>query len=199
MNVSNEQLASRILDVIEGDIVPLTRRGVAIGDKVFGAAILRKDDLSLVVAASNHETENPLWHGEVHTLKKFYEMAADQHPATRDCIFVATHEPCSLCLSAITWTGFDNFYFLFGYDDTSDVFNIPHDLKILKEVFAIENGAYTRTNDYWTSHSLLAMIDQLPDGDKAPLLTQVRNLENVYRELSDIYQASKGDTDIPLA
>ncbi|MFT5182689.1 MAG: tRNA(Arg) A34 adenosine deaminase TadA [Alphaproteobacteria bacterium] len=102
MDVNNQDIVERILGVIEGGIVPLTRAGVAIGDKVFGAAILRKDDLSLVVAASNHETENPLWHGEVHTLTKFYEMPADQRPATRDCIFVATHEPCSLCLSSIT-------------------------------------------------------------------------------------------------
>ena len=109
MDVTDQQFVGRILDVIDSDIVPLTRRGVAIGDKVFGAAILRKDDLSLVVAGSNHETENPLWHGEVHTLKRFYEIAADQRPATRDCIFIATHEPCSLCLSSITWTGFDNF------------------------------------------------------------------------------------------
>lgn len=179
--------------------MPLTRRGVAIGDKVFGAAILRKDDLSLVVAGSNHETENPLWHGEVHTLKRFYEIAADQRPATRDCIFIATHEPCSLCLSSITWTGFDNFYFLFGYQDTADVFNIPHDLNILKEVFRIDNGAYARENAYWTSHSLLAMADRLPAEERAPLLARVRTLENVYRELSDTYQASKGETDIPLA
>ena len=199
MNVDSKELAGRILAVIESDIVPLTRRGVAIGDKVFGAAILRKDDVSLVVAGSNHETENPLWHGEVHTLKRFYEMPADQRPATGDCIFVATHEPCSLCLSSITWTGFDNFYYLFGYEDTSDVFNIPHDLKILKEVFQIENGAYARKNAYWTSHSLLAMINKLPEEGRAPLLARVRALEGVYRELSDTYQASKGDTDIPLA
>ncbi len=168
------------------------------GDKVFGAAILRKDDWSLVVAASNHETENPLWHGEVHTLKRFYEMPSEARPATRDCIFVATHEPCSLCLSAITWTGFDNFYFLFGYTDTSDVFNIPHDLKILKEVFRIDKGAYAHENTYWTSHSVLAMIDALPAEAQAPLLARVRTLEETYRELSDTYQASKGDTEIPL-
>ncbi|NNE83536.1 MAG: nucleoside deaminase [Alphaproteobacteria bacterium] len=199
MDVNNKEIVGRILSVIERDIVPLTRTGVAVGDKVFGAAILRKDDLSLVVAASNHETENPLWHGEVHTLKKFYEIPADQRPATRDCIFVATHEPCSLCLSSITWTGFDNFYFLFGYEDTSDVLNIPHDLKILQEVFRIENGDYAHQNAYWTSHGLLALVDQLPDDQQAPLLTRVRDLETTYRELSDIYQASKGGADIPLA
>lgn len=199
MNIDSKEVVDRILAVIESDIVPLTRRGVAIGDKVFGAAILRKDDLSLVVAGSNHETENPLWHGEVHTLNKFYEMPADQRPTTGDCIFVATHEPCSLCLSSITWTGFDNFYFLFGYADTSDVFNIPHDLKILQEVFRIDGGAYARENAYWTSHSLLAMINKLPEEGRAPPLARVRALEGVYRELSDTYQASKGDTDIPLA
>jgi tRNA(Arg) A34 adenosine deaminase TadA len=92
--------------------VPKTRAGVALGNKLFGAAILRKDDLSLVVADTNNEMENPLWHGEVHTLKKFYELPTDQRPEPKDCIFFATHEPCSLCLSAITWTGFDNFYYL---------------------------------------------------------------------------------------
>ena len=199
MNLDNQKLIGRLLDVIEGDIVPLTRQGVAIGDKVFGAAIRRKDDWSLVVAGSNHETENPLWHGEVHTLKKFYEIAPDRRPATRDCIFIATHEPCSLCLSAITWTGFDNFYYLFGYADTSDVFNIPHDLKILSEVFSLDKGGYARTNAYWTSHSVNTLIDQLPAAEQAPLQARAEALEGIYRELSDTYQASKGDSDIPLA
>ena len=57
-------------------------------------------------------------------------------------IFLATHEPCSLCLSAITWTGFDNFYYLFSHEDSRDSFAIPHDLKILKEVFTLDPGGY---------------------------------------------------------
>ena len=70
----DHELAARFLDVIEQDIVPLTRVGVARGDKVFGAAILRKSDLSLVVAGTNRETENPLLHGEVATLNAFYDL-----------------------------------------------------------------------------------------------------------------------------
>lgn len=36
------------------DVAPLTRKRVAIGRcKVFGAAVLRKDDLSLVLAETN--------------------------------------------------------------------------------------------------------------------------------------------------
>ncbi|RYG97100.1 MAG: nucleoside deaminase, partial [Alphaproteobacteria bacterium] len=105
-------LIARLLDVIEHDIVGRTRGGVGGGNKLFGAAILRKSDLSLVVAETNNETENPIWHGEMHAIRRFFELPADARPDPKDCIFVATHEPCSLCLSGITWSGFDNFYYL---------------------------------------------------------------------------------------
>ena len=155
MPYPDDELAARFLDVIEHDVVPLTRAGVERGDKVFGAAILRKSDLSLVIAGTNRETENPLFHGEVATLNAFYEMPAETRPPSVDCLLLSTHEPCSLCLSAITWAGFDNFYYLFGYEDTRDAFNIPHDLKILSEVFGIENGAYAAGE--WVSGEAAAL------------------------------------------
>ncbi len=189
---------ARMLDVIANDVVPLTRLGVAEGNKVFGSAILRKDDMSLVIAGTNNENENPLWHGEVHTLKLFYEIPAAERPRTEDCIFLATHEPCSLCLSAITWTGFDNFYYLFGYEDTAETFNIPHDLKILQEVFDVKGGNYVRRNAFWTSHSLVDMIAGLPGAKQETLREQVESLMTAYAELSDIYQENKSNTDIPL-
>lgn len=52
-------LPRRLLDVIDLDILPLTEAGVAAGNKVFGAAILRRSDLSLVLAGTNDETTNP--------------------------------------------------------------------------------------------------------------------------------------------
>jgi len=61
-----------------------------VGNKVFGAAVLRKDDLSLVVAGTNHEAFSPLWHGEVYTIKLFYELQG--HPDPSECIFLSTHE-----------------------------------------------------------------------------------------------------------
>jgi len=196
---SDGEIVARLIEVIDRDIVPLTRVGVGLGNKVFGAAILDKADLSLVIAGTNNERENPLWHGEVHTLKQFYEIPAGRRPATSDCIFLATHEPCCLCLSAITWAGFDNFYYLFGYTDTAEKFNIPHDLKILREVFGIEGGQYVRENSYWCSHDLNEMIASLPAKERTRHQRQVSALTRSYASMSSIYQSSRDTGDIPLS
>jgi tRNA(Arg) A34 adenosine deaminase TadA len=194
MTHSDRVLATRFLDVIEHDIVPLTRAGVERGDKVFGGAILRKSDLSLVIAGTNRETANPLFHGEVATLNAFFALSGPSRPAPGNCLFLSTHEPCSLCLSAITWAGFDNFHYLFGYEDTRDAFNIPHDLKILSEVFRIENGDYARENAFWRSRS----IDDLIGGESEDLKGRISRLLSLYDGLSSVYQASKRGSDIPL-
>ena len=201
-------LLTRLLDVIELDLAPMSRRRITEGDKIFGAAILRKSDLSLVVGDTNNETTNPLWHGEIYTIKKFYELPRESRPQSRDCIFLATHEPCSLCLSGITWSGFDNFYYLFSYEDTRDAFNIPHDIRILKEVYAVPDpdraevppgrDFYNRSNAFFESHSIQAMIGGLDRGNKEKLTARVDDLSALYRDLSDIYQRGKGNKGIPL-
>jgi tRNA(Arg) A34 adenosine deaminase TadA len=196
--VSDVSLIDRLLDVIEHDIVPKTAAGVAHGNKLFGAAILRKSDRSVVVAETNNETENPLWHGEVHCLKRFYEMPKAERVDTRDAIFLATHEPCSLCLSAITWTGFDNFFYLFSHEDSRDSFAIPHDLKILKEVFTLDPGGYNAENAYWKSYSIRRLARALPEAERARLDERIAKISALYDEMSHTYQASKADNDIPL-
>lgn len=192
-------LLARLLKTIENDIVPLTRRGVAAGNKVFGSAILLKSDLSLVIAETNNETENPLWHGEMHALKKLYERPRETLPNPKDCVFLATHEPCSLCLSAVTWAGYDNFYYLFSHEDSRDSFAIPHDLRILKEVFTLDPGGYARSNAFWTAHPIKEEIAALPETERAPLELRVAKIAALYDELSVDYQAQKGAAGIPLA
>ena len=202
------ELTSRLLDVIEHDIAPLTRRGVAKGNKLFGAAILRKSDLSLVVAETNNEVENPLWHGEIHAIKRFFELPLEERPAPKDCLFLATHEPCSLCLSGITWSGFDNFYYLFSHEDSRDSFSIPHDIQILKAVYAVpdpgstvspDRPLYNRSNQYWQSHNIFHMIASLDLGNREALLAQFDEISALYAELSAIYQQDKGGRGILLA
>jgi tRNA(Arg) A34 adenosine deaminase TadA len=189
-------LAARLLDVIEGDILPLTARGVAQGNKVFGAAILRKSDLSVVLAETNNETENPLWHGEVHALKRFYEMPAP--PATGDLIFLSTHEPCTMCMSAITWAGFDNFYYFFSHEDSRDAFAIPHDLKIMHEVFGLAPGGYRRDNAFWQAHGLAGMVAAAPEAERVRMTEQWQRILAAYAGLSAQYQAGKDTNAIPL-
>lgn len=202
-------LISRLLDVIEHDIVGRTRGGVGGGNKLFGAAILRKSDLSLVVAETNNETENPIWHGEMHAIRRFFELPADQRPNPKDCIFLATHEPCSLCLSGITWSGFDNFYYLFSYEQTRDAFGIPHDIRILREVYAVpdpdrgfvpdDRPLYNRRNAFFTAHDIQQMIAGLDRSTKELLVGRVDELNAVYNDLSATYQADKGKKGIPLS
>lgn len=195
-------LAARLLAVIEDDIIPLTRKGVAAGNKIFGAALLRKSDLSTIIAGTNAETENPLWHGEIATIKAYYEMVnADEsrRVAPSDTLFLTTHEPCPLCLSAIAWGGYDNFFYLFSHEDSRDDFAIGHDLRILKEVFRQEPGGYARQNAYWTGRAIVDMIEGCDAAEREPLENRLSAIRAAYAEMSEIYQASKGDArNIPL-
>ena len=193
-----EILLDKFLDVFNKNILPLTLKGVDSGNKIFGAAIIKKDDYSLVVAGSNNETENPLWHGETHTLKKFYEIDNETRPKEKNCIFLSSHEPCSLCLSAITFSGFDNFYYLFPYESTSEEFNIPHDLNILKEVFNINDGKYIKNNSNWSSYNINNLINKLEDSKKEKLINSFNNIKKKYFDLSNKYQSLKEKTTIPL-
>ena len=60
----------KVLSVFQKNIIPLTEKGVLLGNKIFGAAILNKIDYSLVCIGTNNELENPLWHGEISVLNK---------------------------------------------------------------------------------------------------------------------------------
>ena len=191
-------LINKILDVFQKKIIPLTFEGVSYGNKIFGAAILKKEDFSLVVAGTNNEIENPLWHGEVHTLKKFYELPKEKRPDEKNCLFITSHEPCSLCLSAITFSGFDNFYYLFPYQSTLDEFNIPHDLNILKEVFNINKGQYLKENSYWKSININDLINKIPKDKQKNIMISLNNIKKTYREFSDKYQSNKKNNKIPL-
>ena len=194
----SELLLNRFVRAFKDEILPLTFEGVNLGNKIFGAAIINKNDYSLVVAGTNNETKNPLWHGEVHTLKKFYELDKKKRPYEKNCIFLSSHEPCSLCLSAITFAGFDNFYYLFPYESTSEEFKIPHDLNILKEVFNVTDGKYIKENSYWKSYAINNLIEEIKTNNKKKLMDAFDQIKDIYVDLSNKYQSSKGESSIPL-
>lgn len=174
-----------MLDVIENDIAPLTLRGVKMGAKVFGAALMRRDNNKLVVASTNHEASSPLWHGEVYAIKEFYEL--QNHPDPKECMMLATHQPCCMCASAIAWGGFPEVWYLFGYEQTGADFNIPHDQKMIRDIFnATEPNP---DNSYYTMRSLVELIPKLEDPEKAEARVEIIRRE--YAEMSGIYQSGK--------
>lgn len=193
------QFIDRLLTVVEKEIVPLTQQGVRSGNKVFGGAVLTKSDWSTVVAVTNSETGNPLLHGEITAINAFYAVPRDERPLAKDCIFVCTHEPCPLCLSGITWGGFDNFFYLFSYEDTKDAFGIPHDLRMNEEIFRVRNGNYAQKNYYWSSWGLRQLISSCGAKDRKRFTKRIDALRKTYDEMSAIYQESKNQgAEIPL-
>ena len=186
---------NKILDIFLNNLIPETKISVSKGNKIFGAFVLNKTDLSLVVSGTNNEIENPLYHGEISTIINFFKL---RNLNPKDYLFISSHEPCSLCLSAITWSGFDNFYYLFHYEETESNFNIPYDLKILKEVFKIDKGAYSKNNTFWQSYSIIEEIKKLQNAENDKLLAKIKEINKLYEDISNNYQSAKNSNHIPL-
>lgn len=202
------ELLHAILTTTESAIIPLTSAGVQSGSKLFGAAILRRADLQPHTVATNNERVSPLLHGEINCIQEFfanpkYNTPEQPRPDPKDCVFFATHEPCSLCLSGITWAGFKEFYYLFTYEDSRDLFGIPYDIDILQEVFRVrakgegeeglrERELYNRKNKFFEARSLAELVLQIEDeGERARWEGEIARIKAKYNGLSDTYQEGK--------
>lgn len=184
-----------LLDIFIDTLIPETEIAVQKGNKIFGAFIIKKSDLSIVITGTNNEITNPLYHGEISTLFNFFKI---KNLNPKDYYFITSHEPCSLCLSAITWSGFDNFYYFFEHNDTKSSFHIPHDLNILQEVFNIQGGEYNKVNGYWKSFSIIDQIKENEDSNKHNLIKKIDKINQLYADLSTQYQNTKISNNIPL-
>lgn len=201
------ELLRSILATTEHKIIPLTRAGVTSGCKLFGAAILRRSDLEPHTVATNNERVSPLLHGEINCIQEFFtnpasDTPANPRPEARDCVFFATHEPCSLCLSGITWAGFNEFYYLFTYEDSRDLFGIPFDIDILQGVFKVKaegetdealgrRELYNRKNKFFEAKSLADLVGQVEDeAERVKWRGEIERMKKLYNELSETYQES---------
>ncbi|KAI8631277.1 cytidine deoxycytidylate deaminase family protein [Xylariaceae sp. FL1651] len=208
-------LLKSLISTVEDQIIPLTAKGVSSGSKLFGAAILSKEGLIPLTVATNNEAISPLLHGEINCIQQFFAQtsfpdadggASSRRPNPRDCIFLATHEPCSLCLSGITWSGFDSFFYLFTYEDSRDLFAIPYDIEILQEVFRVPavseseedrrlRPLYNRRNKFFTARSFGDLVEEIAEKIGEPESRkwgdEVERVKKLYNELSETYQKGK--------
>lgn len=166
---STEKL-QKILEVVRDEILPLTESEVKRGNHVFGGAILRKDTLTSVMIGSNNRVENPLFHGEIDTLNRFFKLPVRPNP--EELIFLATHDPCPMCASAIAWAGFKELWVLFDYRDVKDEFDMPIDLEMYHEVFGVDG--VRPQNKFFEKYSLKKAVSNDPNSaDLAPLLEEI--------------------------
>lgn len=198
-----EDLVSKLLNVTELSIIPLTRTKVSQGCKLFGAAILNKSNLEPVTIATNDERTSPLLHGEINCIQAYAASPKESRPNAKDCVFFATHEPCSLCLSGITWSGFNEIVYLFTYEDSRDLFAIPYDIDILQSVFQVASPTdtpltlaakplYNRTNKFFRARSVAELVAFIGnDAERIKWEAEVVRIKSLYSGLSDVYQEGK--------
>lgn len=187
----------KLLSIIQNEILPKTEMGVQNGNKVFGAAILQRDSLNTVIADTNEETKCPLYHGEVNVIKKWSEMQQHQRGSAENSVFLSTHEPCCMCISAIVWAGFKTVFYLFPYETTKDQ-GIPHDLDIMHELWGVER--YRRKNKYCQTFSIMEHAALLKNQtQKRDLLAKFATIETEYNRLASDYHANKGENENDIA
>lgn len=170
-------IVSTLLRLAETQLIPKLRDSVAAGNLPFGAAILAQEGLKAVTVSTNNVRDSPLLHGETNCIREFFLKPEDTRPEARASVFFATHEPCSLCLSGIAWTGFPVVYHLFTYEETHDLLGVSGDIDILEEVFRVrapgdsdeslrDRPLYNRRNKYFSVVSISELIDTIPDEEE---------------------------------
>ncbi|MDO5114946.1 MAG: nucleoside deaminase [Synergistaceae bacterium] len=168
----------KILEAMKNKLLPLTEKMVEEGNHVFGGLVLRADDCSVVAAGSNNRLENPIYHGEIDTIQRFF--ALKERPAPEECIFVASHAPCPMCISAISWAGFREIWALFGYEEVKDGFDMPVDMMMYREIFSSDGP--TRQNRFFKMYDIRAEAEKEPD---------VQELKKLLEEIDERYAKMK--------
>lgn len=104
------ELLGRLIDELGGSAYKATKATVDNGNSPFGAAILHNTaGYPLLYADANQvqTAKTPTAHGEISTINGYFQkIPDDQRPPAADTVFLATHQPCSLCLSGLAFAGF---------------------------------------------------------------------------------------------
>jgi tRNA(Arg) A34 adenosine deaminase TadA len=195
MSPDATKLLSTFLDTVETSIWPLTsaKENDSVASNIFGAAILSRNSMAVLAAAGNKDEISPLHHGEMVCIQQFFAESHGSHtsrPNPKDCVLLSSHEPCSMCLSAVAWCGFKEVYYLFSYEETRHVFDIPEDIDIALELFGSKesDGAkantkelYNHDNKYFKSTSLTELVAGLEHEEKMRWMAEINRVKALYQ------------------
>lgn len=69
----------------------------------FGAVIVRAGTGEVVATGVNHSSENPILHGEIDCMNDYVRRHGNRD--WKEMVLYTTGEPCSMCMSALIWSG----------------------------------------------------------------------------------------------
>jgi tRNA(Arg) A34 adenosine deaminase TadA len=158
-----------LLEVVRDEILPLTESESAKGNEPSGGAILRADTLTSVMVGADTRLKNPLFHGDIDAINRFFKLPV--HPPAEELIFLATHDPCPMCASAIAWAGFKEMWILFDEDDREPSGGISTDsLTMYRGLFGVDR--IREENGFFTKHSIKKVIATNPGKDELQVLLE---------------------------
>ncbi|KAI5476188.1 hypothetical protein MNV49_000349 [Pseudohyphozyma bogoriensis] len=148
-------------------ILPLTARGIEHGGGVYGAGIYSKANLSLLATGTNMWNKSPLIHA------------------------------CPMCLSAITWSGFNNIFIFFPYSYSESHFDEPYSRLMTEAIWKIRaegeseeewkrRELYARKNRFWEARYVEEMVSGLEEGEEKRKF--VRRVEGIKREYGKLWK-----------
>jgi tRNA(Arg) A34 adenosine deaminase TadA len=168
--VHGTEKLQRLLEIVRDEIIPLSESEIHRGNYIFGSAIIRADTLTSVMVGSDNRVENPLFHGEIDALNRFFKLPV--RPAARDLIFLSVSDPCPMCASAIAWAGFRELWILFGAREVEDDFSMPSANLMYRELFGVEG--VRSENPFFQKHSLKkAVLSASNNADLQGLLDDI--------------------------
>ncbi|KXX74116.1 Cytosine deaminase [Madurella mycetomatis] len=185
---------SAILKMIDDRLIPITRDSFTKGGAPFGGAVINGSNLEAVAVSVNDWRECPIYHGETNCIRHFYQLPPEKRPEPKTCVFFASHEPCSLCLSGFAWTGFPLIYYLFTYEETDELLGVSGDIEIIQEVFRVRapgdtdetlaaRPLYNKQNKYFSVRSIDELIEQVKDGEEREKFKQkFQAVRDTYEE-----------------
>lgn len=199
------EFASKLMELTDAHLLPLLPECIAQGHTPFGAGIFRKSDFSPVAVSSNKDLESPVLHAEVNCINQFFKLPEPARPSVDDALFISTHEPCSMCLSALAWANVKTVYFTFTHQDTRDKLGMNEDIDIIEELFLdrgdreaagseTDGPRYNRRNKFFTAAPISSLFDAVADETlKDGLKDRMNQLQKAMLSASSTLQTTGKD------